>query len=307
MRDSENIRRNLPPGTVISTWTASDGWPLRRLDTPGTGRGRILFQTGRGDFFEKYLETFIWLNSAGWSVTSFDWRGQGGSGRLRDRDQAEDFARLVDDLAEFFDAWHSRSNSPHVVLGHSMGGHLALRALAEGRIDPDALVLVAPMLGLASPIGQTLGGAAARFMAGLGDPGRPAWHEGERPGASSRQAVLTSDPERYADEIWWRTRQSELVRGPPSWGWLAEAFASTIRLARDPRLTALRTPVLLLVAKADRLVDPRLAIRLIRRLVNAEIIRFGPDSAHEILRERDDVRDRALGAIIAFLDRLVAR
>ena len=307
MRDSKQSRRSLPPGAVLSTWNTGDDWPLRRLDMPGTGRGRLLFQTGRGDFLEKYLETFAWLNAAGWSVTGFDWRGQGGSGRLNDREQSEDFTHLVDDLAEFFDAWHDRSNGPHVVLGHSMGGHLALRALAEGRIDPDAVVLVAPMLGLASPIGQRLGGYAARLMAGRGDPARPAWREGERPGASSRQAMLTGDLDRYADELWWRDRQSDLMLGPPSWRWLAEAFASTIRLARDPRLADISTPVLMLVAEADRLVDSRLAVRLVGRLPNAEIIRFGSESAHEILREKDDVRDRALAAITSFLDRVAPR
>jgi lysophospholipase len=40
-------------------------------------------------------------------------------------------------------------------------------------------------------------------------------------------------------------------------------------------------------------------------LPHAEILWFGPEARHEILREVDPVRDRALAAIDDFLDRLV--
>jgi lysophospholipase len=36
-------------------------------------------------------------------------------------------------------------------------------------------------------------------------------------------------------------------------------------------------------------------------LPNGELVRFGPESHHEILRETDAVRDRAMDAIDAFL------
>jgi lysophospholipase len=37
-------------------------------------------------------------------------------------------------------------------------------------------------------------------------------------------------------------------------------------------------------------------------LPDAQVVRFGRESAHEILREADGVRKRAFGAIDAFLD-----
>ena len=40
-----------------------------------------------------------------------------------------------------------------------------------------------------------------------------------------------------------------------------------------------------------------------RRLPNAEIVRFEDEARHEILREVDPVRDRAMDAIATFLDR----
>ena len=94
----------------------------------------------------------------------------------------------------------------------------------------------------------------------------------------------------------------EIQLGPPSWAWLAQAFAGTRALEADPRLAAMTTPVMLLVAEADGLVDPRAALRVAGKLPAAQVVRFGPESAHEILREADPVRDRALAAIDAFLE-----
>jgi lysophospholipase len=303
-------RRRLPPGARISHWPAADGWPLRRFDWPGGGRGAILFQTGRGDIFEKYWEAFAHWHDAGWSVSAFDWRGQGGSGRLSADPHVghcEDVAPWIADLAAFWRSWSSETSGPRVLMGHSMGGYLTLAALLEGVVDPDALVLVAPMLGLRSPIGAAWGGRIARWMQRLGDPARAAWKGHERPGAPDRRALLTADADRYADEGWWYDAQPGLRLGPPSWSWLAQAFAGTARLRRDPRLTRLHTPVLMLVADHDRLVDPHAAIAVAERLPDARVERFGPESAHEILREGDPVRDRALSAIDAFLDARAAK
>ena len=300
------IRRAIPNDAMISHWQAPDGWALRRFDWRGDGRrGAILFQGGRGDVFEKYLESFGHWHDAGWSVTSLDWRGQGGSGRLSPDARvghAADFAPFIADLAAFWREWRAGGEGPHVAMGHSMGGHLMLRALVERAIAPEAAVLIAPMLGLKSPLGASLGGRIARFMRRHGNPARAAWKGHERPGAKlDRQRLLTSDATRYADEAWWYERHPEIKLGPPSWSWLAEAFDSTRALRDDPRLAALTTPILMLIAEADGLVDPKAAIALGARLPQTSVLRFGRESAHEILREADPVRDRALAAIDAFL------
>ena len=57
---------------------------------------------------------------------------------------------------------------PIDLVAFSMGGYLALRAMVEGRVAPDAAVLVAPMLGLRSPVGAPIGGLyAAGEVTGL--------------------------------------------------------------------------------------------------------------------------------------------
>ncbi|WP_322964914.1 alpha/beta hydrolase [Sphingomonas fuzhouensis] len=294
----------------LSRWTAPDGWVHRRYDRPhrpGTARrGRLLFQTGRADMIEKYGDAIDHFRAQGWDVTAFDWRGQGGSGRLTTdgTGHIDRFDRLSEDLAAFYAGWVRPGEGPHVVLGHSMGGFVTLSALASGMIAPDAVVLVAPMLALRSPVGQWAGARFARWQVGRGDPLRPAWRRLETAAAATaRQKRLTHDRARFADQQAFRQAQPDLCLGSPSWHWVAEAFRATAALRDDPALSRIETPVLMLVALADRLVDARAAARVANRLPYGELVAFGRGCAHEILREAAPIRANAFAAITAFLDR----
>ena len=304
-------RRQIPPFASESTWEAADGHAIRRIDYPareGSARGSILFLPGRGDAYEKYLETLGEWHAAGWRVTAADWRGQAGSGRLG-ADQVTghigDFAEWLDDLAALWAAWKAQTPAPHVLAGHSMGGHLVLRATAEKRVDPDALILVAPMLGFIGPLPVGLMHTAARLMKRLGDPRRPAWKWSEKPGEvpAARIHLLTHDKDRYADELWWREQRPELVMGPGSWGWVERAYASMRAIFAPGVLESVEVPTLVLATTKDKLVDFAAAERAAARLPHGELVRFGNEAHHEILREVDPVRRRAMDEIAAFLDR----
>lgn len=287
-------------------------WPLRSLTWPSTGkfqRGSILFLGGRGDIIEKYLESFAHWHAGGWHLTAFDWRGQGGSGRLsgnRHVGHAQSFAPWINDLATVVDRWRDETPGPHVIMGHSMGGHLLLRAVIEGRVSPDAAVLIAPMLGFdTGPLPTSLAAWVAERMCRLGSPERAAWKTNEKPvvGKISRQSLLTNDAKRYEDEIWWKTKHPDLELGPPSWAWVAEAYRSTMMCATAEALQKVQVPVLIIGTDGDKLVSPSAIRRSAALLPDSELKMFDRKVAHEILRERDEVRTLALLAIDTFLGR----
>lgn len=305
-------RRVIPAHARESRWQAADGHAIRRIDwshDAADARGSLLFLPGRGDAYEKYLETCEDWHRAGWCVTALDWRGQGGSGRLgmdATTGHVGDFVDWVADLAAFWRAWRRETPSPHVAVGHSMGGHLVLRAVADARIAPAAVVLVAPMLGMAGPpLPLPILHRVARVMAAIGHPARPAWKWSEKPGElpAARATLLTHDAARYADELWWRETRPELVMGPGSWGWVERAYASFRAVFARGVLEHVQVPVLMLAARHDRLVKFAAIERACRRLPDCELIAFGPESRHEILREVDPVRNRAMTAMARFLDR----
>jgi lysophospholipase len=303
--------RTIAPGSVETVWHAPDGTAIRRViwrRTDEAARGSILFLPGRGDFYEKYVETLDYWASQGWHVTAADWRGQAGSGRTTADPlvgDIADFAVWIDDLAGLWQAWRAATPGPHVLVGHSMGGHLVLRALAERRIDPDAVVLSAPMLGFATPIPRALQRVYARVMNRLGDPARPAWKHSEKPGAreAARANLLTHDLRRYADEQWWQVERPFLKLGPASWRWLLRASQSFDRLDAAGRLEVLQIPILLLGTRADKLVSWPAIARAAARLPRAHLAAWGNEGRHELLREADAVRDQVLASIDEFLER----
>ena len=307
-------RRVIPRAAHESHWQAADGWSVRRIDwaAPAQARGSILFLTGRGDFYEKYLETLAQWNDAGWRVTAIDWRGQGDSGRLgldAGTGHIDDFATWVADLAYFWTRWKAETPGPHVLAGHSMGGHLALRALAEQQVDPVGAIVFAPMLGFASvKLPPALMQMLAKIMTRLGDPRRPAWKWKEPPGQvpADRIHLLTHDEARYADELWWRSHRPAVMMEPGSWGWVERAYASMRLLAAPGTLEAVPVPVLMLGTDHDKLVSWPAIAKAAVRLRDCELVHFGAEAHHEILREADTVRNRALAAVDAFLARFVA-
>jgi lysophospholipase len=197
-----------------------------------------------------------------------------------------------------------------VILAHSMGGHLAMRALAEKAVDPVAVAMSAPMLGIQTMrLPYVVHHAIARFIAGLGDPTRAAWKEGEKPGSplNMRNRILTHDDHRYADELYWWQARPEVKLGPPSWHWVERAITSTRMLNEPGVMDAIKTPILLMATTADKLVDSKRIERDAKRLPNAELLLFGSEAAHELLREADPVRDRCMSAIGGFFDKHAPR
>ena len=308
-------RRTIPPAAHEAMWALADGHQVRRIDWPGaagTPRGSILFMPGRGDCYEKYLESLEEWHRDGWRVTASDWRGQAGSGRLgKDKytGHIEDFSIWTDDLAHLWRQWVGEVPGPHIIAGHSMGGHLILRALVDGKlqgdIPPDACFLSAPMLGMKGPpVPFFVQHMVAKLMTLIGDPTRQAWKWSEKPGElpADRINLLTHDPERYADEQFWRDTRPELVMGPASWRWVERAYTSCRVLNSLGAIERVTLPVVIASTSNDRLVSHAANGRAAERLPNGRLFQVGEDAHHEVLRETDAVRARVMRAVADFLD-----
>ena len=308
MMAESRIARIHPDEAIFSWWEAADGQRLRRMDwrqPPGArARGNLLFAGGRADFIEKYLEAYAYWHRAGWNVTAFDWRGQGLSTGEQAPPNPESYDGLVEDLADFMADWRSGRDGPFVAIGHSMGGHLLLRTLVDKSPPLAAAILVAPMVLVNSaPVPDWLAPNFAEMMCLVGLRSQPMWKTAKaltRPG-SQRQGLLTGCRERYEDELHWWREQPELRMGAPTWGWMRAAFRSSAAAFTPEKLKRVELPVLLLATRLDRLVSPTAVAKVADLLPHAELEMF-EDSAHEILRENDTIRSRALERIDDFLD-----
>lgn len=293
---------------MFERWHGSDGWPHRGFDWPADSaeaRGSLFFLGGRGDFVEKHLEALHHWHLGGWHVGGFDWRGQGGSGRLAQDPlvcHVPSFDPLLDDLACLYDRWEAAHPAPHVIVAHSMGAHLALRLLVERRKSVAAAALLSPMVGiraggLPTAVLGTIAGAAV--LGGLGE--RPIWRRD--PGNVGGR--LTACPDRQADKLWWKKEHPEIASGPPSWHWLRAAALSVRALERALDRHHTDVPLRMIVSAGDAIVDVDAIHRLAARLPRAEV-RALTGRGHELLREADPVRRGVMDDVDAFFDRNAA-
>ena len=103
-------------------------------------RGTVLVVPGRREFIEKkYTEVGQPLLDLGYRLIIVEPRGQGLSSRFlsgdeRQRDHIDDFNTHINDIRAFYKrVVQPGLAKPLIVHGHSMGGHILLRWLAEDR------------------------------------------------------------------------------------------------------------------------------------------------------------------------------
>src|SRR5262249_13233153 len=97
-----------------------------------------LLLNGQTEFIEKYFEVIDELRGRGFSVVTFDWRGQGGSDRLLPdprKAHIADFADYDRDLEAVLRQTVMPLSAEHglavIAMAHSMGGEILIRRLHD--------------------------------------------------------------------------------------------------------------------------------------------------------------------------------
>lgn len=297
----------VPPGAVCGRIETRDGVGLRFARFPAikSCKGTVCLFGGRTEQIEKYFETIQDLRRRGFAVAALDWRGQGGSDRLL-KDPRKGFVRAFDDYEldiEVFirEVVYPDCPPPYFALGHSMGGAILIRAAKHGRRWFDRTVAVSPMIRIRVP----LYGMAQRLVGVLNSVGLrqhfiPALHRSDvmrRPFDKNR---LTSDPQRYARNAEITELYPDLGLGAPTIGWLNEAFRITAEFADPAYASTLRHPLLIIAAGSDQVVSTPTTDRFALHLLGGSGLVI-PGARHEILQERNAVREQFWAAFSAFV------
>lgn len=287
-----------PAGAEVFDFPGADYARLRGAIFPCTdSRGCVVIACGWAEFIEKYFEIVRDLHARGLSAAAMDWFAQGRS----ERGRVSDFSVYRNDLRRFTDdVARRRLGGPHVLLAHSMGGLVGLDLLAEGYDGFSAAVLTSPMTRLvASPVRRatmTLAAHAARFVgaSGMAVPGARFPQDFEA-------SPFTADPGRHRRFRELQAAAPDAVVDAPNFSWLRAADIAMSAAARENRFECLETPVLIVSAGADRVVDSNDHLRIAAQSPLIERIEIA-GARHEILMERDEVRARFWKAFDAFVE-----
>jgi lysophospholipase len=276
------------------------------FDAKPETRGICVLLHGQTEFIEKYDEVIAELLSRGFTVATFDWRGQGGSARALANPlpaHVRDFAQYDDDLRSFLDqVVRPLSDKPPFALAHSMGAHILLRTLHDAPHAFRAAAVTAPMIEVSArgyPGWLARAVCAAENLLGQGDSF--AW------GMAARDPFLitfdtqlvTSDRERFARAQKFLSDHPDLRLAGPTWGWLEAAYRSMAKLRAPGFAEAIQTPVLVCGAGQDRICLNESGHAFATRLPRGTWVDIA-GSEHEILMENDSIRAHFWIAFDAF-------
>ncbi|MCB2099194.1 MAG: alpha/beta hydrolase [Parvularculaceae bacterium] len=288
----------------------ADGGYLRAaiFATPGA-QATVVLVSGRSEFIEKYFETISDLQSRGFAVATLDWRGQGLSERLlpvREKGHIRDFGAFRSDLSLFTDEIvRKRLPGPYILLAHSMGGAPVLQMLADGDQRFCCAVLSSPMTRLFDNVAKRIG---VRILAeGASRIGLSRYAiAGTREHSMAFEGnVLTSDLTRHARFKDLQSAAPNATIREPTYGWLRAATEAMDDLHKPDRFARLKTPTLILSAEDDHLVRSSDHNRLAGKspLIERIVIK---GALHEIMMERDEIRDRFWKAFDEFVTPKIA-
>jgi len=296
---------------LFNTFTTRDHLSIRwgyAAASTSPVRGTVLFLNGRTEYMEKYAEVVEELNARGFAVTSLDWRGQGLSDRILTDSQKGHVARFedyLDDLDLLMGIMPRHGvPSPTIALGHSMGGHMALRFIERRPEQFDRVVLTSPMIDIQLPgflprawlrwLAHTAAqrGLQGAYVLGAGGVGaRDRRFDGN---------PLTSDRVRFERNVEMIRRTPQLAVGGVTYGWLDAAMRSIDRVAAPAFARSLQVPILMVTAARDQIVCLRAQAQFCHQTPDCRHVSIA-GARHELLVETDDRRAQFWRAFDAFV------
>lgn len=227
---------------------------------------------GAGEHSGRYEFVKDWFVQRGIAVVAGDLPGFGRSSGIRGHiDRFSDYVEVVKGWIE--EARHLASDRPIFVLGHSMGGLVAVRLLQDREaqdLQIRGVILSSPLLRLKMqipPWKEKLAAFAVKWLPALRQS-----NEIDPVSVSRSPAVV----QQYATDPY--------VESKVSLRWYAE-LQSAIRQAAS-ETARIRHPLLLLQAGADRLVDPEAVYPFMEQIASIDKkLTVYPELYHELLNE----------------------
>jgi alpha-beta hydrolase superfamily lysophospholipase len=268
------------PGPLAPTSTQTvAGLYVETFQPAGAPTGVVVLTHGYSEHCGRYHEVAHVMVKAGWAVLSYDVRGHGKS--PGERGFINRFTTYLADLAEMRAAARKLAapGAPMVLLGHSHGSLITLRALVDER-PPEvvAAIVSSPFLALKLEVPayqRLLARVAIRLAPKLSQPN------------ALRVEDLTQDTQKQAER-----RADALCFAVATSRWFTEALAAQDYVLEHAG--RIQLPTTWLVAGADPIADPARSRAVAAKIAGATYHDFA-SMKHEVFNELE--RGRVFGEL----------
>lgn len=270
-------------------------------------KGVIVISPGQSEAGLKYAELLYDMKDWGYDIFIIDHRGQGFSERLLGdpvKSHVESFYDYVADFSYLVNSIVQPENyKKSILLCHSMGGAIGSGYLVQYPKVFTKAILSAPMIEINTKWGQVVPGLVADIFNFFNQDEQYALSQSAYdPKSTFEKNTITSSEARFAvKNILYNDLYPETQVGGTTNKWLEEALEFTATLRRTKNI--FQIPTLMFQAGQDKWVLPggQNTICLVNSLENCKMIHFST-SQHEILMEKDAIRDIAISKIKEFIN-----
>jgi len=310
---SENDLLTRWPGTLLDFWNQGEAGTFDgvggvkiayRIHRVPNAKAGVVILPGRTEAIIKFAEVARDLTNQGYSTYALTVRGQGEAGRIlsdHDKGYVDFFEDYVTDTHQFISTIVKPEQPKVFVLAHSMSGAIATLLVHDFPEDVAALATTSPMLDInlgafPPPVAATLAGGICSASDGSGYTIGAGPYE---PETKFEGNSVTQSLNRWQWKIDQLKADDTLHLGGVTWRWLCQALDGSSRAQGSGPSSS--TPTLMFIAGKDTIVKPAGQQRYCGQAPRCTLVTLD-DAKHEILQERDDLRNDAMTKIVKFFD-----
>lgn len=269
-------------------------------------KASVVIVHGLSEFTKKFYEIAWYLLNAGYNVFLYDQRCHGRSFRLGARadilhvDSFTDYAR---DLNEYIDNIVLRvSNKPIYIYSHSMGGAVTALYLSKWQNTVKKAVMSAPLFEpCVAKVSHRVARMSALFCSVVFGKKQKFWTSGEFNPETPHRKTHDASYSRFNHNMDLRRNNREYQTTPMSNGWVYNSLCLRSQIVNSRLPIKIKTPILLISAEKDRVVEIAPQIEFANRCTNCKFVSLS-GANHAMLTGTQKTITEHLTAVLNFFE-----
>lgn len=269
-------------------------------------KASVVIVHGLSEFTKKFYEIAWYLLCEGYNVFLYDQRCHGRSCRLGARGDilhVDKFTDYAADLNEFINEVVLKASSePVYIYSHSMGGAAVALYLSKWQDTVKKAVMSAPLFDpCVAKVSHRVARASALVSCILFGKRQKFWTSGEFNPETPHRKSLDASFCRFNHNMNMRRENREYQTTPMSNGWVYNSLCLRSQITKSKLASKITTPILLISAENDKIVEAQPQIEFAKRCKTCELISL-KGANHAMLTGTQETITEHVSAVLNFFE-----